>query len=58
MILKGWTVVNKAKLPIYFKNELSLVNHAMTKDEKKKNTGRELGKDFELHDEESYRKIV
>ena len=40
MILKGWTVVNKAKMPIYFKSELSLVNHAMTKDEKKKGTGK------------------
>lgn len=44
-------------MPIYFKEELSLVNHAMTKDEKKKNATKDLGKG-DLHDEESYRKLV
>ena len=56
-IIKGWVAVNKAKIPIHFKEELSLVNHAMTKDEKKKNASKDLGKG-EPHDEESYRKIV
>jgi hypothetical protein len=30
----------------------------MTKDEKKKNVGKEMGKDFEPHDEDSYRNLV
>ena len=58
MILKGWTVINKGKMPIYFKDELSLVNHAMTKEEKKKNVVKDLGKDDEMHDEESFRRLV
>ena len=58
MILKGWTVINKGKMPIYFKDELSLVNHAMTKEEKKKIVFKDLGNDYEMHDEESFRRLV
>ena len=30
-ILKGWCSSNKEKMPIYYKEDLSLVNVAMTK---------------------------
>lgn len=41
-ILKGWCALKKEKMPIYYKDDLSLVNIAMTKEERKKSGVKDL----------------
>jgi hypothetical protein len=46
------------KLPIYYREELNLVNYATTKDEKKKEGIKEIKGDSVLHDDVSFQEYL
>jgi hypothetical protein len=47
-----------AKLPIYYREELNLVNYATTKEEKKKEGIKEVKGDFVMHDDISFQEYL
>lgn len=57
-ILKAFRVTCAKKLPIYYREELNLVNYATTKDEKKKEGIKEIKGDFVLHDDVSFQEYI
>lgn len=64
-ILKAYSAVCKEKMPIYAKEELSLVNVANTKEDKKKKGIKDLTGELQvywsvsqMHNDESYRKYM
>jgi serum/glucocorticoid-regulated kinase 2 len=53
-ILKAYRVTTGQKLPIYYRDELNLVNYATTKEEKKKEGIKEIKGEFVMHDDVSF----
>lgn len=53
-ILRAFRVTCGQKLPIYYREELNLVNYATTKDEKKKEGIKDIKGDFVMHDDASF----
>ena len=45
-------------MPIYYREELNLVNYATTKEEKKKEGIKEIKGDFILHDDVSFQEYI
>jgi predicted DNA-binding protein YlxM (UPF0122 family) len=56
--LKGWCALKKEKLPIYYKEDLSLVNIAMTKEERKKSGAKELTGEHKMFDDLEYKEYM
>lgn len=57
-ILKAFFRVTKEKLPIYYRDELSLVLYAMTKEDKKKFGSKDAKGKYVLHNDESYKEYI
>lgn len=57
-ILKAYRVTVGTKLPIYYREELNLVNYATTKEEKKKEGIKDLKGDFVMHDDASFQEYL
>ena len=57
-ILKAYRKIKNDKLPIYYKDELSLVHYATTKEEKKKEGPKEVKGDHVMHDDLTYEKYL
>ena len=53
-ILKAYWKVTGEKLPIYYREEISLVIYAMTKEDKKKLGPKDIKGKYVLHNDESY----
>lgn len=54
-ILKAFRTTVGKKLPIYYRDELNLVNYATTKEEKKKEGIKEIKGEFIMHDDISFK---
>lgn len=57
-ILKSYSKVTGEKLPIYYREEMSLVIYAMTKEDKKKFGVKEIKGKYVLHNDESYQEYL
>lgn len=56
--MKAYRKVKNDKLPIYYKDDLSLVHYATTKEEKKKEGPKEVKGDYVMHDDQTYEKYL
>lgn len=57
-ILKAYRQTCKEKLPIYYREELNLVNYATTKEEKKKEGSKQIKGEYVLYDDTSFEKYL